>query len=273
MKTIKYKSKGNEVFLLNEMLLNLGYNLVVLDYFSMDTHRAVLDFQKKNNLVEDGIVGAKTWSKLLEKPKEIIAFNDKFLSEQDLKDFAKKYTLELAAVKAVNEIESNGKGFLLDGRPRILFEGHVFWRELEKRNIDPKKYVNEKTENILYKSWTKKYYQGGKSEYNRLNKAAGLSDLQEVHDAAFCAASYGAFQIMGFNYKSMGYPDVDSYVAHMYTHERAHLEAFGLFCKANNLIRFLQSKNWEAFAKAYNGPGYKQNNYDTKLASAYNRYK
>ena len=31
----------------------------------------------------------------------------------------------------------------------------------------------------------------------------------------------------------------------------------------------LRKKNWAAFAKAYNGPGYAKNQYDTKLAAAY----
>lgn len=273
MKTLKYRSSGNDVYVLQELLVLLGYDIDVTSYFDMKTHNAILDFQQKNNLVVDGIVGTKSWAKLLEKPKNIITYNDKFLSEKDLKDFADKYDLELAAVKAVNEIESNGKGFLLDGRPRILFEGHVFWRELEKRNLKPADYQNTKTENILYKSWTKKHYQGGGKEYLRLNKAASLSEEQDIHDAAFCSASYGAFQIMGFHFKSLGYPNVDSFVSHMYTHEKAHLEAFGLFCETNNLIRFLKSKDWAKFANGYNGPGYKENKYDTKLERAYNKYK
>ncbi|MGB0950308.1 MAG: N-acetylmuramidase family protein, partial [Marinirhabdus sp.] len=203
---------------------------------------------------------------------QIVKFNDKFLSENDLKDFAAKYNLELAAVKAVNEVESVGKGFLLDGRPRILFEGHVFWRELKKRNIDPNSLVSDRSKNVLYKNWTTKHYEGGKQEYDRMEKAAGLSDHDAVHEAAFASASYGAFQIMGFHYKTLGYPNVDSFVAHFYTHEKTHLEAFGGFCNVNNLMRHLQSKNWAAFAKGYNGPQFKKNKYDIKLANAYHKY-
>jgi hypothetical protein len=116
------------------------------------------------------------------------------------------------------------------------------------------------------------FYEGGKQEYDRLEKAAGLSDEDAVHDAAYASASYGAFQIMGFHYKLVGYSTVDSFVSDLYTHERKHLKAFGLFCKANKLIRHLQTKNWASFAKGYNGSGYKKNKYDTKLASAYTRY-
>ena len=272
MKTIRYRSQGSDVHALEEILVELGYSVVVSNYFGKDSHNAVMDFQKKNNLVVDGIVGSKTWSKLIAAQDAITMFHDKFLSENDLQEFADRYELELAAVKAVNEIESLGKGFLLDGRPRILFEGHIFWKELKKRGLKPEDFVTEKTKNVLYKSWTKQFYEGGKQEYDRLEKAAGMSDIDAVHEAAFASASYGAFQIMGFNYNVVGFPSVDSFVAQIYTHEKAHLAAFGKFCENNNLIRHLKSKDWASFARGYNGPAFKENKYDTKLANAYKKY-
>jgi len=273
MKTIRHKSRGPEVNFLEQILVKLGYKVYVSNYFGKDTDNAVKDFQKKNNLVVDGIVGLKTWTKLIAAEKATLDYLDKLLSEQDLINFAKQHNIELAVIKAVNEIESNGKGFLIDGRPVILFEGHVFWRELVKRNIDPNQFVNDFTKNVLYKKWTKKHYLGGSKEYSRLEKAAGMSDLQEVHDAAYASASWGAFQIMGFHYKTLGYNSVDSFASKMYEDEGKHLEAFGKFLVANDLIKHLKSKNWAAFAKGYNGSGYKRNRYDEKLKRAYLKYK
>ncbi|WP_034059532.1 N-acetylmuramidase domain-containing protein [Lacinutrix jangbogonensis] len=273
MKTIRYRSTGSDVHFLEEILVDLGYTIVISNFFGKDTHNAMLDFQKNNNLVIDGIVGSKSWSKLIAAQNALIIHNNKFLSESDVQDFADAYEVELAAVKAVNEVESLGKGFLLDGRPRILFEGHIFWKQLKKRGLNPEDYVSSNTENILYKKWTKKYYEGGKQEYDRLEKAAGLSDIDAVHDAAYASASYGAFQIMGFNYGIVGFPSVDSFVSQMYTNEKAQLMAFGKFCESNNLVRHLKSKNWAAFARGYNGPAFQQNKYDIKLEKAYNKYK
>ena len=199
MKNLKYKSRGQSVYLLEEKLTKLGYEVRISTYFGLDTHQAILDFQKKNRLAVDGIVGPMTWGRILEKEEQSISFNDKSLSSEDLRIFAKKHQLELATVKAVNEIESRGKGFLPHGRPVILFEGHVFWRELDKRGVNPDQFSESRLKNILYKSWTKKYYVGGRGEYTRLEKAAGMSDLDEVHDAAYASASWGSFQIMGFN--------------------------------------------------------------------------
>lgn len=273
MQTIRYKSSGQSVFILEELLYKLGYRgFTINTYFDLKTHEAVLDFQRKNNLVVDGIVGAKTWSVLFEKERELFKFNDKLLSESDLVDFANQFGLELAAVKAVNEIESSGKGFLLDGRPKILFEGHIFWRRLEFYGLNPQSYLEPRLQNVLYKTWTRSHYEGGIKEYFRLEKAAGMSDLPQIHDAAYEAASWGSFQIMGFHWKSLGYSSVDHFVSTLYEHEREHLKAFGKFLEVNNLLRFLKSRDWTRFALGYNGSGQAANKYDERLENAYKRY-
>ncbi|TPN86772.1 N-acetylmuramidase domain-containing protein [Aquimarina algicola] len=277
MRTIRYRSRGREVRYLEEILNQLDYTVFVSDFFGKDTDQTVKDFQRKNNLVVDGIVGLKTWSKLIEAKNDLTTHNTKLLSEQDVIDFANLFGLELAMVKAVNEIESNGRGFLVDGRPRILFEGHVFWRELDKRGIDPKKHANQSNKDVLYKKWTKVHYKGGAGEYDRLAKAVAIADRTEFHEAAHTSASWGSFQIMGFHYKSLGYSSVDQFVSKMHEHEREHLVAFGKFIantsfRGKKLLDWIKEKNWARFAEGYNGPGYRKNKYDTKLSKAYQKY-
>ncbi|TYP72191.1 N-acetylmuramidase domain-containing protein [Aquimarina intermedia] len=272
MKTLRYKSRGQDVYFLEEILSSLNYQIVVSNYFGKDTHNAVLDFQKTHKLVVDGIVGPKTWSKLIAAQNNLLLHLDKLLSEKDLINFADRYQLEVAAVKAVNEVESNGKGFLLDGRPRILFEGHIFWQQLINRNIDPADFLNTFTQNVLYPTWTRKHYLGGSKEYSRLEKAAGMSDLSQVHEAAYASASWGSFQIMGFHYESLNYASIDEFVSTMYISEAKHLDAFGRFLEFNNLIHPLRDKNWKVFARGYNGSSYAKNNYDTKLERAYLKF-
>ena len=163
------------------------------------------------------------------------------------------------------KVESSGKGFLSDGRPRILFEGHVFWRELKKRGIDPTQFVNEFTQNVLYKKWTKVHYVGGAKEYARLEKAAGMSDISGVHDAAYASASWGSFQIMGYHFEALGYASIDTFVANLYEHEREHLKAFAAFIKVNGLLSSLKNKDWAKFARGYNGSSFAKYKYDEKL--------
>lgn len=277
MKTIKYRSNGQEVHFLAEILKKQGYKVLVSNYFGADINAAVKDFQLKNSLVVDGVVGLKTWMKLIETENKIIKSNDKLLSEKDLSDFADLYGLELAAVKAVNQIESSGKGFLAFGKPRILFEGHVFWKELKKREIEPNSFLNSLSQDVLYEKWTKKYYRGGEGEYERMEKAAHISALPGTKEAAYCSASWGAFQIMGYNYKNLGYNSIDAWVSAMNDHEREHLAAFGKFIamksiSGKKLIDWLKEKNWEKFAEGYNGSGYKKNKYDEKLRTTYQKF-
>lgn len=273
MKTIRYNSKGSEVETLEQALKDLGYDLTPNTYFGKVTHDAVRDFQRNHQLVVDGIVGPKTWSKI-QAAKDALQddYREKLLSEQDLIDFASVFNLELPVVKAVNEVESRGEGFLNDGRPKILFEGHIFWRQLKNRGLNTRDFLNDYTKNVLYEKWTKSHYAGGSDEYHRLEKAAGMSDLQEVHDAAYASASWGCFQIMGYHYSSLGYSSVDAFVASMYQKEAKHLLAFGRYLEANNLVNALKNKDWHKFARGYNGPGYLDNNYHIKLDNAYQRY-
>ncbi|MBK1895524.1 N-acetylmuramidase domain-containing protein [Chryseobacterium paridis] len=272
MKLLKYNTKAPEVLTLCELLYKSGYPIKISDSFTLEVDAAVKDFQSKNSLVVDGIVGVKTWTVLLNKNSSPINSTDKFLKETDLIAFANQYALELAAVKAVNEVESSGKGFLINNKPKILFEGHIFWNELKKRGIDPNNYYNASSKDILYPKWTKIYYQGGIREYDRLNEAIGLGNDSTFKEAALSSASWGSFQIMGFNAKSLDYADVNDFVSKMEINEGEHLKAFGKFLEKNGLLIHLRNKNWANFAKGYNGGGYKQNRYDEKLAKAYAKY-
>lgn len=62
--TIQYGSSGSDVKKLQEELNKNGYNLDVDGQFGSKTQTAVKDYQKKNGLAVDGIVGKNTWGKL-----------------------------------------------------------------------------------------------------------------------------------------------------------------------------------------------------------------
>ena len=59
MKTLKLNSKGQEVKQLQHLL-----NIIPDGIFGPKTHKAVLFFQKSQNIIVDGIVGQVTWSLL-----------------------------------------------------------------------------------------------------------------------------------------------------------------------------------------------------------------
>jgi len=189
------------------------------------------------------------------------------LDDEIIEETANKLGIEPAALKAVTKVESSGSGFLANGKPKILFEGHIFWRELKKLDIDPMQFALANPD-ILYKKWTKEHYKGGKAEFERLEKAKLINN-----EAALSSASWGLFQIMGFNYKVAGYKNVVDFVEAQHKSEGEHLNAFCNYIKSRKLIPHLQNLEWAEFARKYNGPGYKKNKYDTRLQRAYENFK
>lgn len=266
MKTIKLNSTGFDVLYLQQLLRKKGYNTIYDDgIFGPNTEAAVRNFQLVQGLVVDGIVGPNTWKKLI---SILNLKNDEKLSGLDYNEIAVKYDVEVAMIKAVKEVESGQYGaFLSDGYPPILFEGHVFWKQLESDGMYPNNYIKG-NEDILYSKWTKQYYKGGMKEYNRLDKAMKINKL-----AALKSASWGMFQIMGFNYESCGCKSIDEFVTRMKQSEKEQLDMFMQFIINNKLDKYLRARDWVGFAKRYNGPGYAENKYDTKLQQAYNKYK
>lgn len=190
------------------------------------------------------------------------------ITNEQFEEAAKLIGVEPAALKAVQQIETGGKGgFLTNGKPQILFEGHIFWSELKKRGLDPNKFVKG-NEDILYPKWDKTKYKGGLKEWDRLYKA-----IQIHREAALSSASWGMFQIMGFNYKTCGCLNVSSFVDKMCESEFQQLLLSVNFIKNNTkIVNALRAKDWSKFAYYYNGAGYAQNKYDTKLKAAYEKY-
>ena len=188
------------------------------------------------------------------------------ITEKAFNDSAILLGVEPAVIKAVAEVESSGDGFLPTGHPKILFEPHVFWAELKKRGIDPKTITG--ASDILYPKWGIGKYAKTSAQPDRLKRAISINK-----DAALSSASWGKFQIMGYNWQLSGFATLDAFIAAMHIDEDQHLHAFINFVKNKNLVDELQRKDWAGFALGYNGSGYKQNKYDEKLAAAYNKFK
>lgn len=182
------------------------------------------------------------------------------LTDVDYETAANFLGCSIAAVKAFALVESAGDGFLPNREPKILFEAHHFSR-LTKGAFD------KSHPGISSPSWNPTLYKGGQKEHERLAEAIKLD-----RDAALASASWGKFQIMGFNWKMMGYVSLQAFVNDMYKGEYGQLQGFIRFIKASKLDKPLRELDWKALAKGYNGPGYKKNNYDVKLMNAYKGY-
>lgn len=66
MRKIQFGSTGQAVETAQELLNKLGYDLQVDGKFGQLTRAAVRDFQRQNGLTADGVIGDKTWRKLLD---------------------------------------------------------------------------------------------------------------------------------------------------------------------------------------------------------------
>lgn len=185
----------------------------------------------------------------------------KGLTEQDFIEAAKSLRCEVAVIKAIVEVEASGSGFLSNGKPKILFEAHLF-SKLTSNKFD----VSHPR--LSSKRWNRSLYKGGQPEWDRLEAAMKLD-----RRAAIQSASYGLFQILGMNYKACGYIKPEDYFNDQFVSEAIHLKCFINFIKANKLDGFLRSKNFTSFARRYNGPSFATHGYHIKLQKAYTKFK
>ncbi|MGB3587712.1 MAG: N-acetylmuramidase domain-containing protein [Tunicatimonas sp.] len=224
--------------------------------------------------------------------------HSKVLSDEGIKealDQLKEEGIELSmpVVRAVVEVESSGKGHLPNGKPKILFEGHRFRYWLNKQGFTEAEIKNwrRRHPSIIYPSWTTEYYLGGEDEYRRLEIARTIDPKAAVY-----ATSWGLFQMLGENLvhnlkgrvrKGVSksdpfYSDYKDFECKQEVSEYYHFLDFLEFIKTKQvdsipLIDFISEKNrgnydWDRFAYGYNGSGYKRNQYDIKLRTAYRKY-
>lgn len=169
-----------------------------------------------------------------------------------------------AHLRAVFEVETDGSGFDTKGRPDILPERHVFYRELGD-TANRKKAIRL---GLAYPKWgTKPYPKSSDGCYALLDQ---MIDVDET--AALKSCSWGLGQVMGNEFDEAGYSSVQSMVTDFCDSEKAQLIGMCHLIKHRNLDAALRAENWALFALRYNGSGYKKNKYDTKLRAAYAKW-
>ena len=246
----------------------LGLSLKTDGDFGPVTVEAVKQFQRKFGIVADGVAGPVTQNALAGgagyKNADVTAVvSGKKLTMADMQRAATSLGVPVASVQTVYDVESRGSGYLSDGRVKILFERHVFFKEIDPEN--KARAIAEAPDLCQAKAGG---YLGNAKEWERLERAK-LYD----GDDALKSASWGLFQIMGYHYATCGYADVFAFVDAMAASEGNQLDAFVKFIKADKKLHdALRNRNWALFARIYNGPAYAKNAYDVKLAQTYAKY-
>ncbi len=189
------------------------------------------------------------------------------LDRNRIAEMASLYGLDVASVLAVAEVESGGRsGFQKTGLLTVLFEAHIFYRELKKVGLDLDALMI-KYPTLISPTWNRSLYKGGDAENSRLAEALN------VHECAWNCASYGMFQIMGFNHQACGFNTAREFVDYLKAGQEAHVETFLKFISSDSRkINALKNRDWATFARLYNGSEYAQNKYDIRLAEAYQKY-
>ena len=190
----------------------------------------------------------------------------KKLTEAQIAAQAKALGIEVAALRAVIEVECKGSGFNADGTPVILFERHVFRQRLiaNGKAVVADKAVRERPD-LCNK--TMGNYGLYSAQHGRLNAAS-----QYHRDSALESASWGIGQVMGYHWHALGYPSLQAFINAMYKDEASQLDAMCRYIKVNNLVNALKNKDWKSFARGYNGAAYAKNSYDVKLGNAYKKW-
>lgn len=156
-----------------------------------------------------------------------------------------------ADLEAIAEIESGGFGWYSDGRIKILFEKHWFYRLVE-----PAVRATALRRGLARKFWvspSKGGYRDQKTPDERYAILANAIDLDR--EAAFSSVSIGRFQIMGFNYKICGFVSASAMWMKFLDSERHQLRAFTNFLKSKGLVPAIRRRDFAKVEKGYNGGG------------------
>lgn len=211
-------------------------------------------------LAVDGVIGPKTQAELVRLFANPAA---PAVTDVDIAGIALRLGCAPRQLRAVAAVESGGSAFDRHGRPKILFERHLFNRFTGGR--------------FPRSAWCDPVPGGyNDGSWNDLVQAAA----QDV-DAAFASVSWGRFQVLGAHAGSprydrmldLGFSSPADLAWSTVGSEAGHYELLARYVDAAGLRRPLQRlstnpKDNEAFAAGYNGPGFKRFAYDQKLADA-----
>lgn len=169
-----------------------------------------------------------------------------------LKEFGQREGIDYRILYAILMTESDGFGFDNHGKIKTRFEPHIYsgfsrvcLNQITKHpslpGLDPK--------------WIKQH-----------NDSELLS----------MSTSFGIAQIMGWQYKLLGFTSVDCMVANYIESEENQIKSFLVFClkyREGRFLKALKELNYRQIASMYNGAGFEKNRYDQKLIARFNSYK
>ena len=192
-------------------------------------------------------------------------FNKKIISE--ITELANKYDIDREALMAVIEVESAGRfGAKVNGKlePLIRFEGHYYYRLLprSKRNIAVTKGLASPKAGGIRNPISQT------SRWRLLERAMRLD-----RQAALESCSWGLGQVMGSHWRWLDYASIDALVSEARSGAEGQIRLMMRFVEKANLLDKLKTHDWAGFARAYNGPAFRKNQYDMKMRDAWLKHR
>lgn len=168
---------------------------------------------------------------------------------------ARRLGCDMAAIRAVWEVEAAGRHFRDDGSVLRRFEPHHFpRRHWAAIGFSPR---------------------AGEAPWRaslRLSSEAMFQAAAEIDREAACrATSWGAPQIMGFNARDAGFASAGAMVRAMARGAPQQLDAFVRLVDAWGLAPAIRAHDWQAFARRYNGSGQVET-YARRIEAAWRRH-
>ncbi len=187
-------------------------------------------------------------------------------TRDEIKAVAARLAIEPAALLAIAEVEAAGRTFArVNGReePLIRFEGHYF-----DRRLPAGKREEARAAGLAHpKAGAVKNPASQAARWALLARAASID-----HKAAHESVSWGLGQVMGAHWEWLGYDSVDALVAEARSGVAGQTALMVRYIEKAGLAPAIRRGDWAAFARGYNGPDYKRQGYDRKIAQACRRY-
>lgn len=185
------------------------------------------------------------------------------LSGDDIVHAAKLVGCEVAALQAVISVEARGQGFDAKKRPIILFEPHVFYRNL--RGEERQRAVNQ---GLAWSSWKPGQYPASQDgRYDQVDRGMKINE-----SSALMAPSWGIGQVLGENHEMCGFKTPQDLMLKCLEGEGGQLEVMVGFILGKGLGDELRRKDWDGFSEGYNGKAYRKNDYHIKLRRDYLKF-
>lgn len=164
------------------------------------------------------------------------------------------FGISKSSIQAIIEVESGGNGFdRTTGLIKIQFEPHWF------------KILSKQVQGF----WLSNKVDVQSQEWKAYNDA-----YQKNPNKAMESTSWGSMQVMGFNWKRLGFKSVEAMVDFAVESEINQVWLGLKYLQTDKIIyNAIKKLDWKTVAKLYNGADYWKLGYDKKLAKAELKYR